>query len=526
MLRTLALALFLGCASSAWAQCVSKYQGQLVPPDGAPYAEDGPIGLTMSGNRAFCTIRAISGGNPIGCAQEFVRQPNGTWLPGQRILPPASLGNNKDHFAERLALDGDRLVIGSTELNLVWIYERNAGLWTQAASFSGQGTTSGSVSEFGITVAIDGDLVAVGEPMGDHPTLGVPGTGLVHVYERLNGTWSETQKLVPNTAVQNARFGECVVVNGGSIFASSSGDPNPPFGTGAIYEFERPGSTWVQASRFGASTGTGVILGREFAYSGSTCIAISEQHGTFVFERAGPFWFQSQNLIVGATHPWDRIAIDGDRIAVGHMWDAYVLPQRGSVHLFERESGVWVPRSRIRTPESVGGTKFGRTIALRGDTLLVHCAELGTPPSTTLKGVMSFSAVPNPKPFYGAGCPGTGNVVPSIDDLATYDGCFFDGDSVTYRIANGLGGSACVLLISAGQAQLPLQGACSLLVSPAAVSLVVPLFGVGPGGGSITLNSSIPVGVPSASIFMQAFVLDGGAPGGFAATNGMRLTVQ
>ncbi|MBK6940304.1 MAG: hypothetical protein IPH13_08880 [Planctomycetes bacterium] len=111
--------------------------------------------------------------------------------------------------------------------------------------------------------------------------------------------------------------------------------------------------------------------------------------------------------------------------------------------------------------------------------------------------------------------------------MLNYDGCFVPGENVPISLTKALGGGTALLFLSAGQSQTPLPGTCTLHIAPAPVVVVTfPVGGTGPGNGVSFLTGTIPLAMPAASIYTQLLVLDPGAPAGFSATNGLRITVH
>ena len=126
------------------------------------------------------------------------------------------------------------------------------------------------------------------------------------------------------------------------------------------------------------------------------------------------------------------------------------------------------------------------------------------------------------QPFaYGAGCPGSGGFVPALD----LTGCPRSEGSVTLSITGGLGGATSLLFLGIGQTSQPVGGGCLLLVNPLPAVGVLPLGGSGAGNGSISVPATIPMIASLATIDLQAFVLDGGVPIGFANTNGLEVPI-
>jgi hypothetical protein len=128
---------------------------------------------------------------------------------------------------------------------------------------------------------------------------------------------------------------------------------------------------------------------------------------------------------------------------------------------------------------------------------------------------------------YGASataCAGSGGFVPRLQATC----CPIPGQTITITIDRGLGGSTAVVLFGLAQAAIPIPGpgACVLRVAPVLpITFSLPLFGVGAGNGAISFPSTIPPGVYGAAITLQAFVIDGGVPQGYAGSNGLEVFV-
>lgn len=127
---------------------------------------------------------------------------------------------------------------------------------------------------------------------------------------------------------------------------------------------------------------------------------------------------------------------------------------------------------------------------------------------------------------YGQGCAGSGGIVPTFTALNPA----IAGQALNLSIADAVGGGSAIVFLGLGQASLPVGPiACNLLVSPAPLLVqtpAIPMGGVGPGAGAVQFGGALP-GTTSGLIFnMQAFVIDGGAPAGFCATNGLEFDVQ
>ena len=122
---------------------------------------------------------------------------------------------------------------------------------------------------------------------------------------------------------------------------------------------------------------------------------------------------------------------------------------------------------------------------------------------------------------YGGGCAGSGGFVPGLWGQGWPQG----GGQVDFALTNGPGGGTGLLLVGFGNGSAPFKG-CTLSVLPLS-PLSLPLFltAGGAGGGQWSLHVTLPPSVPTGSLFMQAALIDPGAPSGSGVTltNGLRM---
>lgn len=124
---------------------------------------------------------------------------------------------------------------------------------------------------------------------------------------------------------------------------------------------------------------------------------------------------------------------------------------------------------------------------------------------------------------FGAACVGSGGFTPKL----TADGILQTGAQFELTVADAVGGATALLVFGQDEAGLAIDGGpCLLNVAPLiGPTLVLPLSGFGPGQGEVHLGGTMPSGIPSlAQLYLQVFVVDGGAPSGFASTQGLELT--
>ncbi|MGH7480583.1 MAG: hypothetical protein ACRELV_00380, partial [Longimicrobiales bacterium] len=90
------------------------------------------------------------------------REVGDRWAEAGRIV--ASDGARGDDFGSALALEGDRLLVGATGaadgLGAIYAFERAGQSWREVGTLTAPGLAEDS--DFGATVALDGDVALVG----------------------------------------------------------------------------------------------------------------------------------------------------------------------------------------------------------------------------------------------------------------------------------------------------------------------------------------------------------------------------
>lgn len=121
----------------------------------------------------------------------------------------------------------------------------------------------------------------------------------------------------------------------------------------------------------------------------------------------------------------------------------------------------------------------------------------------------------------GPGSPGSGGVVPSLGiGGASCEGAF------SLHVSKAVGGGTMLLLAGTAAAVLPVTGGALYVdpFTPPFVAIALPLGGQpgAAGAGSLVLAQDLTPYLP-VSLVLQTAVFDGGAAGGIALSNGLRI---
>ncbi|MEY4063993.1 MAG: hypothetical protein RIR26_201, partial [Pseudomonadota bacterium] len=181
----------------------------------------------------------------------------------------------------------------------VYVYRRNSTGWSQEAYI--KAVNAGIGDEFGTSVALSGELLAVGAKSEDsQQTVISNGTtadssntkgssGAVYIYRRSGAQWAQEAFIKASNADTEDRFGSAVSLSGNTLAVgapneasnqttvtsgTSASDNNEAAGRGAVYIYRRLGTSWSQEAYVKASgTACGEKFGVSVSLSGDTMAA-------------------------------------------------------------------------------------------------------------------------------------------------------------------------------------------------------------------------------------------------------------
>ena len=296
------------------------------------------IATLGDGSQDFSSVVAISGSTAAVCGipdvsdrpTVFVFDENaggeGNW---GRV---ATIGDPTDPEVAvcALALDGDRLAVGTsaTSSDSVYVFERDAGgpgQWGHVATLQ---PSDGDGVRFGSAIAIDGDLIVVGDywkPIGE-------ADGAAYVFERdPAGGWYETAILSGSDADGNDDFGVALAAEEGTIVVGAKSHSHGFNVTGGVYIFERdPSGEWFEADHPEVSD---LQLGDHLGIS---------------------------------------VAIDGDRVVAGaDGWESEDDPV-GTAWVFQRSPiGTWDEIAQLRPSVEGEHDDIGSAVGIAGPVIIV-----------------------------------------------------------------------------------------------------------------------------------------------------------
>jgi len=355
--------------------------------------------------------------------------------------------SKSDWFGYSLASDGSTLAIGAIDwtptdppgacpgIGAVYLFEKQTpqGAWVFASKVTAN--DSECSDRFGWSVAVSGDLLAVGVPLREADA------GKVYLYQRgVGGGWTFLKSILPSDPTPSDRFRESVAFSGDALFASAPSANVLRYG-GAVYVFlrdqggadnwgqwkkiegdiahtERLGfwldtqddlliaggrevayifdrhrggeNEWGVVKRLSASPpGTGAGFGISTALCGTTAFVGAWFEGNmkgkaFVLEESsgGPQnWGQTQALLAsnGQEQDWFGESVDcsGSLAVVGARFGDGTVADTGAAYLFERElaTGLYRETHVLAASNLIDQTLFGAQVRLVGRQVLIGARQ-------------------------------------------------------------------------------------------------------------------------------------------------------
>jgi len=294
------------------------------------------------------------------------------------------------------AIDGDVAVAGTNHgddaVGSAHVFRRSGDTWSNDATLSPWDEPGDQY--FGRDVAISGDLVVVGSPLDD--SVGT-NFGCAYVFRWDGDGWSPEAKLVSPAGRRNEEFGNAVAASGNTIFVGAAAELDD---FGRVYVFEYDGTDWTPTAtltpsdgtvrdRFGSAIdvdGDAVVIGA--ARDDGDDILLDR---AYVFRHDGAAWTEEAKLLAsdGVPYVWfgGSVAISGDRVVVGALTevDGRRRTWFGSAYVYEFDGSDWAQQVKLASPNPTPEARFGVSVSVAGDALLVGALEVpGTtdPPKT------------------------------------------------------------------------------------------------------------------------------------------------
>ncbi|TWT52953.1 hypothetical protein Pla22_05810 [Rubripirellula amarantea] len=198
---------------------------------------------------AVGAFRHDGAGNDSGSVYLFKRNRFGVDNWGELIQINAADASANDQFGYSVSLDGSNLAIGAplddeagmNQLGSVYVMSQNQGGVNQfgqvAKLFSDDGTAG---DRLGGSVSLDGNRLAVGAVQSDFGGLQ---SGNAYLFEDSGTGWSQSRLLVNDEVTTADQYGVAVAIDGNMAAVGSWLDNRPDNNSGAAYAFDLQSDT-------------------------------------------------------------------------------------------------------------------------------------------------------------------------------------------------------------------------------------------------------------------------------------------
>jgi len=315
-----------------------------------------------------------------------------TWT--QESFIKASNNDTFDTLGIYLDLDGDTLIAGIpaedsnqnsiingtgtnivnsttyTSSGAVIVYRRTGVTWAQEA-FIGP-STNYKYDNFGTSVSVSGDSIAVGSPGEDSISQSIingtgeggdnsaSASGAAHVYHRVGATWSKEAYIKSSNSENSDTFGTYLSLRKNRLAVASTGEDNAQTtitmgstiiessivsSSGAVYLFERVDGSWQQEAYIKAPNSSmndlfgNVSLGDDLLAIG---VPAEDSMGNSIINGSGIANLNNDNFT-----------------------------DSGAVYVFEKPTDVWQQSAIIKPLNNQTGDAFGSSVAISGRTIVV-----------------------------------------------------------------------------------------------------------------------------------------------------------
>lgn len=309
----------------------------------------------------------------------------------------AALG---DQFGGALAISDQVIVCGApytdapalNDSGSAYVFRQQGADWTQEAVLTAHFAASSDL--FGRCVAVDADNILVGMPGDDDDATDA---GSAHSFRWTGTAWYRDQKLVAGDPEDNKSFGASVALGDGLGVIGAPGDSQGGYASGAAYTFRIVDGDWMPyvklvplgaaaEQQFGSAVATDngtVVVGA----SGTDDVG-TNSGAVYIFEHNGIWWTQRAKLTASQPASQDRfgtsVCLRGDLLLVGCTGDDDHGSSSGAVYVFEKPPGGWVDMTetaKLTASDGQAYASFGLEVSLDGDLAVIGAPWAGGGPA-------------------------------------------------------------------------------------------------------------------------------------------------
>ncbi len=367
--------LVLLCTVGSLAQAQCEYQ-KIRP---TTPVREGRFGTTIAADGGTLVVGSNSIYAGGGRSAVVLERSGGIWSVVAELPAPAS-----GTFSCPVALSGDTILLGESDYGngcgVVHAFERAGGIWSPTQVLHASSPRPDAA--FGRRLVIDGDRAAIAAPLD--PTTEDRG-GAVFVFERIGGVWTETARLTGSPVHAAGFYGLGLALDGDLLAVGEPGYPGGSYWPRLVHVYRHQVGGWVLETTLSGGLGTGRALSLDNGLLAVGACYDGPCGGGCVHVYDGSVGWQQTSVV---THldadPYEEfgytVLLRQDRLIVG-TGDSELLWGDGRVFDFDLVAGTGMLRA-ILTPHGPTPQEehFGCSLALEGGSLFI-----GSPGDNTTK---------------------------------------------------------------------------------------------------------------------------------------------
>lgn len=352
-------------------------------------AEDDHFGYKVAISGDFAIVSAPFddiGANTDQGSVSFFHFNGSSWDMTQKIVEAA--GSAGDYFGCSVSISGNYAVVGlvgddigaNTDQGSAMVYYYNGSNWIFLQKLT---DPTGAVADlFGSSVAIDGNFI-IGTAKEDD--IGVnPDQGSACIFQLVAGNWVYMQKIYDIFGSTEDYFGVSVAISGNNIIVGEPGDDitvNTDQGSVLFYYFN--GSSWVLRIKLTDANGQADgSFGYSVSISGSYAVvaspvydyAVTDQGSVNIYKLNGANWNFVQKITMEEPATFEgfgySVAISGNYLVVGAINDDIGTwnNNKGSVTIYQKVGIGWSKLQFVYDKMGAEDDQFGFSVAFDGST--------------------------------------------------------------------------------------------------------------------------------------------------------------
>ena len=283
-------------------------------------------------------------------------------------------------FGRAVAIDGDRLAVGAWQANEAYVYDISGA--TPVLTHRLPNPTPNSNDVYGISVAISGDTVVVGD-IGDSP--GAPAAGSAYVFDISTSTPMLVESLHNPDPHNGDWFGTEVAVSGDTVVIGAYRDNTQAQNAGAAYIYDLAAATPTIPieSLYDPTPASTELYGVSVDIHEHTIVVGASWESSAATAAGAAYVYELANDVATLTHTisnpdpaeFDQfgthVAIAGNRVVVSAITDDAAGEDAGAAYVFNVAGALPVLQHTLLNPAPANFEGFGDAVDIAGQTVIV-----------------------------------------------------------------------------------------------------------------------------------------------------------